>query len=317
MKTKQFLFAALSLSFLCSCTNQVPTENNKLELNQADHTTYLCLSSIGTYTGAETVEADIPEMFLENTIVFHGAVGSALPTKAEVKSTSGAIFKSWVAYEGEGAPREYTTVPAQNNKILYAYFVSSNITITSLSYEGTPVKTSYDLDQGETTFDPTGITVKAHMSDGSEETVPNSDISWGKLVPGATSVTGTYRGKSVTVTGLTITGTVTDIVYTVTDMPTWITNDGCKVFAWAWGGSDAGEGKWISTTYTDTTTLQFTVSAEITGMLLARCHADTTLPNWNEKGNVAGRVYNQTNDMKVSPGVYTYKAADWKEYNPA
>ena len=54
--------------------------------------------------------------------------------------------------------------------------------------------------------------------------------------------------------------------YTVTDLPDWITNDGCVIFAWVWGPNNTGE--WIPTEFTSTTSLKFDVDEEITGMLL-------------------------------------------------
>ncbi len=70
--------------------------------------------------------------------------------------------------------------------------------------EGTLVTTTYNA---KTAFDPTGLTIYANYSDGSKVDV-TSDVVWGELVKGATSVTGTYSGLSITVTGLTINGSL-------------------------------------------------------------------------------------------------------------
>lgn len=104
------------------------------------------------------------------------------------------------------------------------------------------------------------------------------------------------------------------ITYTVTSIPTWISDDGCKVFAWVW--SDLNPGEWIGGTLNETkTTLSFTVNSKITGMLLVRCHKDTTTPDWSVKTNIAGRIYNQTEDITINDGVFNYPASTWKEYN--
>ena len=101
-----------------------------------------------------------------------------------------------------------------------------------------------------------------------------------------------------------------DVTYTVTDLPSWITDDGCIIFAWVWSSKDAGS--WKSCSYSNpATSLTFVVGEELTGFLLARCIAGTTTPNWDEKGNNPGRVYNQTNDVTCVSGVYTYSAT-WK-----
>lgn len=99
--------------------------------------------------------------------------------------------------------------------------------------------------------------------------------------------------------------------YTATGLPEWITNDGCVIFAWVWSPSDAGS--WKSCTYGEApvTELTFKVDEDLTGFLLARCIAGTTQPNWEEKGDVPGRVYNQTNDVECVAGTYSY-APEWK-----
>lgn len=101
-----------------------------------------------------------------------------------------------------------------------------------------------------------------------------------------------------------------EVTYTVTGLPNWITNDGCVIFAWVWSPSDTGS--WKSCSYGDpATSLTFVVDGELDGFLLARCIKGTTEPNWDEKGDNPGRVYNQTNDVKCSSGVYSY-TAEWK-----
>ena len=103
-----------------------------------------------------------------------------------------------------------------------------------------------------------------------------------------------------------------DITYTCTDMPTWIKDDGCVIFAWAWSPSD--QGSWRSLEYEGDTAAKFTVNEELTGFLLARCAQGTTTPDWNIKDNKPGRVYNKTEDITCASGVYSYKCAKWVEY---
>lgn len=101
------------------------------------------------------------------------------------------------------------------------------------------------------------------------------------------------------------------ITYTATDLPDWITNDGCVIFAWVWSPSDTGS--WKACTYsTPATQLTFVVDEELTGFLLARCAAGTTQPNWDEKSDVAGRVYNKTGDITCTAGTYSYSASSWQ-----
>lgn len=110
--------------------------------------------------------------------------------------------------------------------------------------------------------------------------------------------------------------TATNITWTVTDMPTWVTDDGCVIFAWAW--QNGVNGAWYALDYTSATSATFEAPSDLAGMLLARCAAGTTLPNWDETGDVAGRVYNQTNDVNTSAGKTSYSFPDqiWKTYTP-
>ncbi|MCI6329653.1 MAG: endonuclease, partial [Erysipelotrichaceae bacterium] len=86
--------------------------------------------------------------------------------------------------------------------------------LSSLSTSGTPTKTSYTTADN---FDSTGLTVTANYSDGSTANVTN-DVAWSKPSTNGT-VTGTYGGLSVTVSGLTVTqaiATTGTATYTIT-----------------------------------------------------------------------------------------------------
>ena len=72
--------------------------------------------------------------------------------------------------------------------------------ISSLSYTGTLNKTGYNV--GEK-FNPSGLTFTANSSDGNEE-ISGSAISWPDLSVGDTSITGSFLGSSITVTGITV-----------------------------------------------------------------------------------------------------------------
>ena len=74
--------------------------------------------------------------------------------------------------------------------------------ITSLELSGSLTKSTYK--EGET-FDPTGLVVTASYDDGSTDTVTNY-VTWSPLsmASGVTQVVGTYKEKTVTVTGITV-----------------------------------------------------------------------------------------------------------------
>ncbi len=103
--------------------------------------------------------------------------------------------------------------------------------------------------------------------------------------------------------------------YTITNLPSWIADNDCVIFAWAWGGS-AGDGVWYPTTKVDEISLTFEAPSDITGCLLVRCVKGTTTPNWSENGDNVGRIYNQTENLTVSD---TMSAPDkvWKGYSPS
>lgn len=105
-------------------------------------------------------------------------------------------------------------------------------TLTDLTYTGTPTKTVYN--EGEN-FDSTGLTVTAHYDDDSTSTVTNS-VSWTPkpLTYGTTSVTGTYQGKTITISGITVNRSqTTNIVITRDSLET---NSAYAWTNWSQGG---------------------------------------------------------------------------------
>ncbi len=72
--------------------------------------------------------------------------------------------------------------------------------IESLSYTGTPTKTTYDVGD---TFSSEGLTIKAKYGEDIEIDV-TSEVTWSSLASGDTSVTGTFGGKTIEVTGITV-----------------------------------------------------------------------------------------------------------------
>ncbi len=98
-----------------SCTINVTEPEVLVEVD-----TYLVLSPVGLYKGNKG--ENFADLHLENAVKFHALPGTDLPGSDDVTTTSGATFKEWVAYEGEGAPTVYTKVPNKKNSILYAMF---------------------------------------------------------------------------------------------------------------------------------------------------------------------------------------------------
>ena len=136
----------------------------------------------------------------------------------------------------------------------------------------------------------------------------------GAIIASYNGVSGTSTGGN-TGGGEVVPPIPGDIAYTINDLPTWITNDGCVIYSWVWGGS-YGDGAWIPCEFTSKTSLELMLDGTATGMLLVRCAPGTTVPSWQTKEHVPGRIYNQTNDITLTKGVTTYSCSDWKEYNP-
>ena len=105
-----------------------------------------------------------------------------------------------------------------------------------------------------------------------------------------------------------------DTIVQITALPDWLYIDDAVIFAWVW--SDTNSGQWVETIYIDEETLAFIVPENVTNFLLVRCIAGTTTPNWNETGDVIGRIYNQTTDHTLLEDVYSYKCT-WTSYNPS
>lgn len=142
---KKYLLTLLPLFALVGCTSEPAikeaTHESPFAISYVDgatrvsfkdtqssgHVTYLMMSPFGylSMDGAP-VKGSVPELFLENTITWTGAAGTALPDKTIVKTTvSGATFRGW-AYYGEddssGNPTIYTEVPSISGLQLKAIF---------------------------------------------------------------------------------------------------------------------------------------------------------------------------------------------------
>ena len=87
---------------------------------------YLAFGQYGKYQG-NFVTSSIDALFLEHAIEFSAKVGDNLPGKEDVTSSvSGSEFKAWIAYNNDGKLTEYTKVPGESGKVLYASFSGGN-----------------------------------------------------------------------------------------------------------------------------------------------------------------------------------------------
>lgn len=93
--------------------------------------------------------------------------------------------------------------------------------------------------------------------------------------------------------------------FKATSSATWITDDECVIFAWCWGGG-AGEGVWYEGTSDSSGGFTWDAPSDITNFLLARCIKGTTVPDWKNKSDTPGRIYNKTDDCAVTSGTTQY-----------
>ena len=96
--------------------------------------------------------------------------------------------------------------------------------------------------------------------------------------------------------------------FKATSSATWITDDECVIFAWCWGGG-AGEGAWYEGTSDSSGGFTWEAPGDITHFKLARCIKGTTVPDWKNKSDTPGRIYNQTADYQTESGVTQYSVS--------
>ena len=165
-----------------------------LSLTEASNTFSVTYDGNGNTGGS--VPTDSNEYDDENnTVTVLGNTGNLVK--------AGYVWSGWNTQpNGEGTTYQANaTFTITANTTLYAKWNAK--TITNLSFTGTPTKTSYN--SGES-FDPTGLTVTATFNDESSENV-TALVTWtpDPLTTGTTSVTGTYMGLTINVSGLTVT----------------------------------------------------------------------------------------------------------------
>ena len=103
----------------------------------------------------------------------------------------------------------------------------------------------------------------------------------------------------------------TDITLTVSWSDDWIWNDSAVVYAWVWGDT-YGSGKWVKCTKASSTSVKLVIDAGgCTKFLLVRCYKTTITPSWSTGGDVAGRIYNKTNDILYTKGKTSYNPTQW------
>ena len=307
-KAKHFLLL-ISVALLSFCGIPLNKQSKEAVALGDMVSTYLVLSPIGEYQGEKG--QDYPDLFLENTIKYDAPVGSELPDSNDVKSiaSSQGSFVSWVRYDGLGSPSKYTTVPNENGAILYANFKNLYLSLVSLTFNGTPTKTSYDVELGENAFDSNGLIVTATFSDESTLNVTNS-VEWESLQVGMTSIVGsyTYAGitKTITVTGIEVIGesNLTTIYLNAGGSSLW-DQSGAWFAAYCWAGT--GEEMWYE--LTDSSGYYVAnIDVELyTNVIFVRFANTTETMSWT---NASTNIWNQTADLSFDGNCFTITGWD-------
>ena len=180
-----------------------------------DHPEYACKIWGNTNTTTQNICASYGEA--PNTITLSPssstiAVGGTVTLNVNVDSGSSEV--TWSSNNtavatvsngvvtGRAAGTATITATSKLDNVVKGTATVTVKSISSLAVSGTPSKKTYTA--GET-FNPAGLTVTATYNDNSTSNV-TSGVVWtpSPLTAGTTSVTGTYAGKNVTVSGITV-----------------------------------------------------------------------------------------------------------------
>lgn len=182
---------------------KVATGTNKLATADAIVVTYETGSGSTysvTYNANGATSGDVPE---DDNEYESGDEVTVLDNTGNLAKT-GNVWSGWnTNASGTGSTYQADdTFEITASTTLYAKWTPKSI--TNLAYTGTPNKTDYF--EGDI-FDPTGLTVTATYNDASTEVV-TSQVTWtpSPLTAGTTSVTGSFMGQEIEITGLTVAG---------------------------------------------------------------------------------------------------------------
>ena len=97
--------------------------------SDAEHVTYLMMSRYGylDIEGTVTTGTTVPDLYLENAIIWKTERDGQLPDGRFVKSyVEGATFRGWAQYNGNTYPEYLTNVPEESGRCVYAIFDGTN-----------------------------------------------------------------------------------------------------------------------------------------------------------------------------------------------
>ena len=239
----------ITLASVMALTGGISAIGNELHTSLADSgniTTYLVLSPVGLYRGQKGESFDAP-LYLENTIKYEAAAGTALPGKDDITAPNTAgEFDHWETYEGTGFPTVYDKVPAESGKILYAFYTNNGSTPTPPPPPPPPEgETTYYLNTGGTSlWGADSAWFAVYLWNGSGNT-------WVKLTQVTNDIysfsvnTATYTNAIFTRMNKDKTAMAWDSVWNQTNDLTLGSSNCYKITAW---GESKSSGSWQSYT---------------------------------------------------------------------
>ena len=127
--------------------------------------------------------------------------GTALTLSSVVPVKEGYTFKGWAIEEGSTAVVYSPGAQYTNNEgvILYAVWEKNSATLSSITIENMPAKTTYKIGD---TLDTSGLKIKLTYSDGTTESITNGFTTSGfsSVAAGTKTVTVAYGGKTTSFT---------------------------------------------------------------------------------------------------------------------
>ncbi len=189
------------------CTTNASKYSNWTPGNYCEYGSNTPVNNDGVSISASTANVSVgSSTTLSATATNSGTISwtTSNSSVASISSSSSASGAN-ITVTGVSAGTATITAKATINETQYSSTCTVTVTkvVSSLSKGSTsPTKTTYTA--GES-FDPTGLTITATYADNTNGNVTNS-VVWSPdpLTAGTTSVTGTFGGKSITITGLTV-----------------------------------------------------------------------------------------------------------------
>ncbi len=189
------------------CSNNAGKYESWTPGNYCEYGSNTPVNNDGVSISASSASVSVGSTTTLSATASNGGTISWTTSNSSVASISSSSSNSGanITITGVAAGTATITARATINGTQYSKTCTVTVTkvVSSLSKGSTsPNKTTYTA--GES-FDPTGLTITATYSDSTSSNVTNS-VVWtpDPLTAGTTSVTGTFGGKSITITGLTV-----------------------------------------------------------------------------------------------------------------